>query len=77
MELVSGTSKKTRVQRDVKLKAYKNHVSNELELVRTVFEAMQDLIDVYVDDYERTNQITKLAQIGLILCDRAKEGREL
>jgi hypothetical protein len=70
MKLISMTPVKKKIVRDKRYRQYKNHVSDNMILVRELFATIQDSLIELPNGNAKDDRIAVLAEIGIILCDR-------
>ncbi len=70
MKLITMPPVNKKLVRDKRYRQYKNHVSDNMTLVRELFATIQDALVEFPNCYKKDDRIAVLAEIGMILCDR-------
>jgi hypothetical protein len=70
MKLITMPPINKKLVRDKRYRQYKNHVSDNMILVRELFATIQDVLVELPNGNEKDDRIAVLAEIGMILCDR-------
>jgi hypothetical protein len=70
MKLITMKPVKKKMVRDKRYRQYKNHVSDNMIMVRELFATIQDALVEFPNGYKKDDRIAVLAEIGIILCDR-------
>ena len=73
MKLITMPPIKKKMGRDKRYRQYKNHVGDNMILVRELFATIQDVLVELPNGNEKDDRIAVLAEIGLVLCDRMEK----
>jgi hypothetical protein len=73
MKLITMKPVKQKLVPDKRYRQFKNHVSDNMILVKELFATIQDALVEFPNGYKKDDRIAVLAEIGIILCDRMEK----